>query len=572
MRSLRSRLILGFSLVAVVPLALAMILLAQRVQSTVRKQAAERLSAALGMLQVELRSDGERTHQKLEILVRDPALKRLYLLRPAGGRDLSDYLVEKRILLGLDFLDVAEPSGIVIADASFPSPDPSGAAGGVPGLGTTHDRVMDGPRIESLDGRPAMALAAGAPIRYQGDTVAVVRGGLLLDAAFLARLKRTSGMELVVRDAGGRVVATTLAAGVEPALPLGDEAARVELGGQSYLSQSFPLAAGPGSQPRIAGLVSTASADQTIVALRVTSLLLGLLGLGIAIVLGVIWSLQISRPVEQLAVFSQKIAHGQWDEPLTLRSVRELETLVSAFERMRGDLATYREKLVLSERQAAWSQMARTVAHEIKNPLTPIAVSVADLKRSFDQQRPDFSEILDQAVRTVSQEVETLKHLLQEFSDFARFPRPQFATCRLSDLLADLGTLYAGDIGGGRVILAAGGDDPVFTADRGQLRQALVNLIQNGLEAVAGSGRVTVSAGVEGQALEIAVADTGPGLTAEERVHLFVPDFTTKPTGSGLGLTIVERIVGDHQGTIAVVSAPGRGTTFHLRLPLPREN
>src|SRR3989442_3967795 len=157
---------------------------------------------------------------------------------------------------------------------------------------------------------------------------------------------------------------------------------------------------------------------------------------------------------------------------------------------MRRDLQTYRDKLVISERQAAWSQMARKVAHEIKNPLTPIAISVADLKRSFEQKRPEFPEILAQAVKTIADEVETLKHLLQEFSDFARFPAPRLAPCRLSELVADLETLYGRDIADGRLMLARPEREIVFSADAGQIRQALVNLIKNGLEPVNGGGPV----------------------------------------------------------------------------------
>jgi signal transduction histidine kinase len=111
------------------------------------------------------------------------------------------------------------------------------------------------------------------------------------------------------------------------------------------------------------------------------------------------------------------------------------------------------------------------------------------------------------------------------------------------------------------------GDLP-FTADAGQLRQALVNLIKNGLEAVDGAGRVSVAATLAGGMLEISVADDGPGLDDEKKSRLFAPGFTTKPGGSGLGLTIVERIVNEHGGTIAVESRPGAGTTFRVRLPL----
>jgi signal transduction histidine kinase len=535
--SLRSRLILGSAVVAVVPLAVAMVLLSQRIQATVRSQAADRLGATLGMLQLQLRSDGSRAAEKLQILAKDPQLKRLYLVQPAGARALSEFLAEKRFLLGLDFLQIADTSGTVIAD---------GAASA---------------------SSPALALAASAPIRYQNDTVGVVRGGVALDAAFLARLKQTSGVDLALRDEAGRLVAATLGAAAEPVLPARGDAALVRVEGRSYWSRSFALEAGPGLHASITGLVSTAAADQTIAALQLTSALLGLLGLGIAVALGVLWSLQVSRPVEQLAAFSQRIAQGHWDEPLTLHSVRELETLVSALDRMRRDLAAYREKLVASERHAAWSQMARLVAHEIKNPLTPIAVSVADLKRSFELQRGDFPEILGQAARTITEEVESLKRILQEFADFARLPAPRFAPCRLSELWSDLRTLYRADITDGRLAFSGPEEDAVLSADLGQLRQALVNLIKNGLEAVDTGGHVEVSARVEDAALELAVADTGPALSAEQRANLFVPYFTTKPHGSGLGLTIVERIVSDHHGIVAVESNAGGGTTFRMRFP-----
>src|SRR6185436_10510105 len=117
---------------------------------------------------------------------------------------------------------------------------------------------------------------------------------------------------------------------------------------------------------------------------------------------------------------------------------------------------------------------------------TPIAISVADLKRSYDQKRPDFPEILDQAVRTVGEEVETLRRLLQEFSDFARIPPPRPEKCGVSRLLADLETLYGSEIAAGRLVVRRPGEEIAFTADSGQIRQALINLVKNGLEALNG--------------------------------------------------------------------------------------
>ncbi len=525
LKSLRSRLIVGCALVALVPLAVAMFLLSKRVETMVRTEAADRLSAALGGLQIQLQSDEKRIAGRLEILARDPLLKRLYLLQPAGSRDLNDYLAERRFLLGLDFLQILDGREIVVGDGSSPPAEP-----------------------------PPLAISAKAPIRYEQKAVGSVSGGLGLDAAFLDRLKRTTGLELILRDGTGHVVAAT-----------------VDSAGARFVSQSASLEVGGRSIATVTGLVSTAPADRTIATLRWTSLLLGVLGLGIAIFLGALWSSQVSRPVEQLAAYSRKLAQGDWDEPVAIQSVPELQALVQALDRMRQDLTTYREKLVVSERHAAWSQMARKVAHEVKNPLTPIAISVSDLKRSYEQQRADFPAILDQAVRTIGDEVDALKRLLQEFSDFARLPAPRIAPHRVSDLMSDLETLYARDVAEGRLLFTRPSQDTPAPLDAGQIRQALINLIKNGLEALNGNGRVAVSAEMGRDTLEITVADTGPGLTAEQRAQLFQPGFTTKTHGSGLGLTIVERIVSEHQGTVTVDSRSDSGTTFRIRLPLERK-
>jgi signal transduction histidine kinase len=579
--SLRSRLILAFSIVALVPLALSMFLLSRTIEGTVREQAGERLGAALATLQAGLAADGERIAAQLGILARDPALKRLYLLRPSGGRDLVEHIAEQRFLLGLDFLQVADTSGAVIADAATAAAALGHGDRGALEVSGLPAPGAHGPLIETPAGGAAAVLSASEPIHYEGRIVGLVCGGLALDAEFLSRMRSATGVELVLADAGGRVLASTLGDSLDrdarPVVGMIERVGtpRVVVGGTPYWSRTIlvaPHAPVAGTDPaglaRITGLVPTAAADRTVAALQLTSLLFGLIGLGVAITLGVLWSSQVSRPVERLAAATQRIARGEWDEPIHMDTVRELETLIDAFERMRADLGAYRARLVTSERQAAWGQMARMVAHEIKNPLTPIAVSVADLKRSFERGRDDFPQILDQAVRTIAAEVDALKRILQEFSDFARLPSPQPVPCRVSELLADLAALYGGDIAARRLAIEASVRDVAFTADRGQIRQALVNLIQNGLEAIAPDGRVTVSTRTEDGMLEFAVADSGPGLSPERAADLFVPNLSTKPHGSGLGLTIVQRIVNDHRGSVAAHSEPGRGTTFRIRLPL----
>jgi signal transduction histidine kinase len=535
MRSMRSRLILGSALVALMPLAVTTFVLTRRMESMVRSQAEERLASALDGLTDRWWSKQETIQEQLHILVRDPALRRLYLVQAGGTRELSEYVAERRQLLGLDVLRVVDPTGTAV--------------------------VMDS-RADSL---PEVVFERGEPIYYEHEAVGHLRGGLFIDEDFLLEQKRATGVDLVLTQIG-REIASTFDDAINPLPSESDSVKRVSTNRGSFMTRSTALGGGSTS-PVITAYVSTASSDRTIKAFQLASLLLGLLGLGLAVLLGALWSSQISRPVEELADFSRRVAEGHWEEPLELHSVRELETLVTALDRMRQDLKTYRERLVTSERHAAWSQMARKVAHEVKNPLTPIAISIADLKRSYEQGRPDFPAILDQAVRTIAEEVERLKHMLQEFSEFGRLPPPRFAECRMNDLFTDLSALYGGDIREGRLVLSPADPDATVTADMSQLRQALVNLLQNGLEAVNGSGRVVVAARAQPDHVEISVADDGPGLSPEQTARLFSPGFTTKAGGSGLGLVMVERIVSDHHGTIRVDSQPSHGTTFTVCLP-----
>ena len=534
MTSLRSRLILGSALIAILPLALALFLFSRQVGSMVRSEAATRLSAALGGLEAQLHLDGDRIAERLQILGRDPTLKRLYLVREGGARELADFVAERRRLLGLDFLSIVDANGGTVAEAAAP---------------------------ESVAGS---AMGGSAPIVYEGSPVGAVRGGVRLDLAYLQRLKQTTGVDLVLLDAG-QPLTGTLNQLPPDIVAKTRERGSVALGGTSYFARILDPRLPDSAGIQVLALVSTAAADATIAALRLAAVGLGLLGLLLAILFALLWSSLVSRPVEDLAAFSRQLASGEWEEPLRLHSVRELETLGEALDSMRRDLQSYRERLVVSERQAAWGQMARQLAHEIKNPLTPIAVSVADLRRSYEGRRPDFPQILDQAVRIVGEEVDRLKVLLREFSDFGRLPAPRLAPCGLRDLFGHLETLHARQVAEGCLEFLKPLPDLRWPADADQLRQALINLIKNGLEA---GGKVTVSAAVQQGALEITVADDGPGLTPEQRINLFVPGFTTKDAGSGLGLTITEKIVSDHGGTIAAHPGAPRGTAFRIRLPI----
>ncbi|MBI1796414.1 MAG: HAMP domain-containing protein [Candidatus Eisenbacteria bacterium] len=551
MRSLRARLTLAFALIAVVPLAIAMAVLAQRIRASVRTEAADRLATTATLLEARLEEANARTRERLALLAADPSLKRLVLVDPGQSSDAAEALAERRFLLGLDLLMVTDTSGRVIADAAAaPRADasawPASAIAPVRGAGSA---------IVPAIGRLALVSLASVPVRYQGGVAALLVAGAALDSSRLADLARSSGIALRLRDGAGVVIADTRTSGA------------------GTIDRDVALALGPPPHATLTAFASTAVADRAVAALGLATLALGGLGLVIAVVLAALASRQISRPIERLAGFSERIAAGAWDEPLALASVREIETLVGALDRMRRDLGAYRDRLRVTERHAAWSQMARQVAHEVANPLTPIAVSVADLKRSYDEQRPDFPEILDQASRTIADEVQSLRRLLRAFSELGRMPEPRPERCDLAALVADLGALYGGDVAAGRLALGAVPAELAIVTDGGLLRQALVNLIQNGLEADDVT-RVAVHVARRPGAVEIAVSDDGAGIDAERRARIFTPGFTTKARGSGLGLTIVERIVHDLGGTIVLdpAAADGRGAAFRIHLPLTAQD
>ena len=224
-------------------------------------------------------------------------------------------------------------------------------------------------------------------------------------------------------------------------------------------------------------------------------------------------------------------------------------------------------ELIKAQQLAAWSEAARRIAHEIKNPLTPIRLSAERLLRKHRQGDGDLGPALEEGVETIVREVATLQGMVDEFSRYARMPRPHPRSVELAPLLADTLDLYR-DIKEG--VEVSGAVDPAtgeVSVDPQQLRRALINLIDNAIEAVDPPGRVTVSANRANGHVEIHVADTGRGIPAEAKDKLFLPYYSTKGRGTGLGLAIVHRIVTDHHGTIRVEDNRPRGTVFTLELP-----
>jgi two-component system, NtrC family, nitrogen regulation sensor histidine kinase NtrY len=225
-------------------------------------------------------------------------------------------------------------------------------------------------------------------------------------------------------------------------------------------------------------------------------------------------------------------------------------------------------ELIKAQQLAAWNEAARRIAHEIKNPLTPIRLSAERLLKKHRQGDPGLGAAIEEGVEIIVREVVTLQGMVDEFSRYARMPRPHPAPVDLSRLVGETVHLYRNLKAGVEV---EGDVDAGLTAvwiDGEQIRRALINLLDNAVEATEAPGQVRIAAHPVNGHLEIQVADTGRGIPAESKEKLFLPYYSTKGRGTGLGLAIVHRIVADHQGAIRVEDNAPRGTVFTVELPM----
>jgi two-component system nitrogen regulation sensor histidine kinase NtrY len=229
-----------------------------------------------------------------------------------------------------------------------------------------------------------------------------------------------------------------------------------------------------------------------------------------------------------------------------------------------------RSELIKAQKSAAWQEVAQRIAHEIKNPLTPIQLSAQRLRKKFFEQAPDLNDIFDQSTRTIINEVNSLKRMVDEFSSFARMPVPVMERQSLHDTLADVVMLYAAAHRDIEFVTRFDETLPGITMDREQIKRVFVNLFDNAVQAMSGKGRVWVTTRHEADERKIVVevADEGVGIQPGDQDKLFLPYFSKTKTGTGLGLAIVHRIISDHNGHIRAAHNSPQGAMFTIELPV----
>ena len=296
-----------------------------------------------------------------------------------------------------------------------------------------------------------------------------------------------------------------------------------------------------------------------------------------ALLLAVLLGRSLAKPLRELAHETREVVSGE-PRPVRGRGGREIRELAESFNKTIDELGRMKKRLAVTERIAARREIARQVAHEIKNPLAPIRAAVETLRRLRERDDERFDEYFDEATRTVLEEVHRITNIVSEFTKFQRLPAPNPEPMDLVAAARGVVSLQSADpdrTDGGRgeprVSLTAE-EIPSVRADRDQIVQVLTNLIQNGLEAASAErpdARVNVTIGlIDDKHVRIVVRDNGPGVAEEMRERLFEPYATSKPTGTGLGLAICQRIVFEHGGEIAYRPATKGGAVFEIRLPI----
>ncbi|MCB0719113.1 MAG: HAMP domain-containing protein [Bacteroidetes bacterium] len=292
----------------------------------------------------------------------------------------------------------------------------------------------------------------------------------------------------------------------------------------------------------------------------------------------------LTRPIMRLRQGLEAVSRGQFTRITPFESRDEFGELVRTFNSMQDQLADSRVKVAQQERQLAWREMARQVAHEIKNPLTPMKLSIQYLRRSFDSEKDrdsaEFGSLFKRITTTLVEQIDALARIANEFSTFARMPQRVIEDLDLNEVVREAATLMEAEEGISiRVKLF---DRPlVVKADREELRRIYINLIKNGIQAVPDSrqGKIEIVTRAErandesGSAMAYSeVKDNGAGIPSELQEKIFEPNFSTKTSGTGLGLAIVRKSIEDLNGEIGFETRTGRGTTFWIRLPLTHDD
>lgn len=285
----------------------------------------------------------------------------------------------------------------------------------------------------------------------------------------------------------------------------------------------------------------------------------------LASVIGVRIGFGITRPLNALLKGTREMGRDNLQYRIPKGRDDEIGLLIESFNQMAQDLVENRRKRLEAEQIAAWREIARRLAHEIKNPLTPIQLAVQQMRDKYPGNDPAYQQFVTNCTEIVTEEVENLRSLVQEFANFARMPSLSLSPSDLNECVHNVVRLYPD----ARIHLNLEENQPALELDIEQMRRVLINLIENGLDASGKNGQIEIRTHISNDTAILSIIDSGPGVPLKDRARIFQPYVSTKESGMGLGLAVVHNIIEDHGGHISVQDAPAGGAQFDLHLPIP---
>jgi signal transduction histidine kinase len=624
--SFRKKLLLLFA--ATILLCVAVI--SASVYSTIRRSFEQanqdRANAVAAQFRSEFQRRGSEVVRKVESVAGSETVQRIALDMNRGATDFGEYVNEAHALAGqqqLDFLELVDNRGTILSSAQWqakfgypeaaipqaPTPEATtpgattSAAAGPAGAFLKREELPDGATLGLFAVRVARV----------GEQPLYVIGGERLDQGFLSTLDIPAGTRvLLYQNLDAKWNSKSLldlngpAAGADKIAPLVAKVRDTLQESQSVIHwtsdsadaevfHAIPLT-GPvfnavnqstpnqssttqsGANRQLMGILLVGSSRRPLIELQrqviSTAMLVGGIGLLVAVLASLWFAARVTRPVVSLAEAARRVAAGDLGAKVEVESSDELGELAASFNRMTEDLAQQRDRTLQAERVAAWRELARRLAHELKNPLFPLQVTVENLMRAKQKAPEMFEEVFHEGTATLLAEINNLKTIIARFSEFSRMPQPQRQPTQVNDVVRSVlrvfhAQLRVNDKEKNQIAVHTELADalPEISADPDLLHRALQNLVLNAIDAMPQGGDLTIRTATLGDRIALSVSDTGSGLTQEECGRLFTPYYTTKQHGTGLGLAIVQSVVSDHGGKISVESTKEKGTTFRIELP-----
>jgi two-component system nitrogen regulation sensor histidine kinase NtrY len=590
--SFRTKLFLIFLVTVLASVSLVAYGVTHYTQAAFEESDAQRSEALVSQFNKEYAQRGDEiTRQVKDITDADVTLKvAIDLARP--NPDLSLYVrdaVGSAQDHGLDFVEFVNWDGTLISSAQYPAR-----------VGYKNDWVTSNKnwndsgfflRKEELPDGVALSLTVVRVLSGGNDKNMYVVGGRKLDQNFLASLVPPAGTRvLLYRNLEQGFVASALtdvngsfeqADRLQPLIEQIQQQPKptvrtIDWTANAEDAESFHAIPLMGRNNELLAVLLLGSSRKELVLLTRHILQIAGVVAGAALLIGLLISLwvsaRITRPLEELAEGAREVASGRWDTVIDLRGKDEIGQLASAFNEMTQTLAAQREQLVQTERVAAWRELARRLAHELRNPLFPLQITVENLQKARQLDAKQFLEVFNESTATLKAELANLNTIVGRFSDFSKMPAPHFARVNVNEALRNAVRLFEPQfnaVSKPPVIPEYFLTEPLpeIDADADLLHRAFQNLVLNALDAMPAGGTLTLRTTEHEGNVRIEVSDTGKGLTPEECSRLFTPYYTTKVQGTGLGLAIIQSVISDHHGTISVSSDEGHGTTFRIELP-----